>query len=482
MQKSKIPGSPLPIRRVLRFLAVGMGALLALGSLVGVGFVGYQNPSAIAELPVLEEDETLPVVALAGRTVPEIPRVAEGFPTCSLSELASDPRLGSFAGIVVDPWSGEKFFEREAGEGLAPASVLKTITAAAALTALGPEQTFVTEVRQGTESDTLFLVAGGDPTLRAKRSETESVYIGAASMTDLAEQTIAALSAQTEGGDSAITELVVDATLWGLEDTWDETWADSARSRGFLSRVSPLQVDGDRRDPGVAMSPRGNDPARRAAEAFVSELRQAGNTARFVSIRYASADAEASVLATVESRPVRELVTYMLKESDNTLAEVLARHVSLAVGLGGAQSTVGEALTQVLSPYGIDAEGVFIRDGSGLSAANQVTPDYVAQVLLEVMRNDGSLGELREALPIAGVDGSLDDRFSGENIVVTARVQAKTGSITGTRALAGFIQGEDDTDFVFAFFATGEVGDDARTALETVVAGVYSCGANLADF
>jgi len=123
-----------------------------------------------------------------------------------------------------------------------------------------------------------------------------------------------------------------------------------------------------------------------------------------------------------------------------------------------------------------------IRDGSGLSAANQVTPDYVAQVLLEVMKSDGSLGELREALPIAGVDGSLDDRFSGENTVVTARVQAKTGSITGTRALAGFIQGEDDTDFVFAFFATGEVGDDARTALETVVAGVYSCGANLADF
>ena len=101
---------------------------------------------------------------------------------------------------------------------------------------------------------------------------------------------------------------------------------------------------------------------------------------------------------------------------------------------------------------------------------------------MEVFRSEGSIGLLVEALPIAGVDGSLDDRFGGENAVATSRVQAKTGSISGTRSLAGFIQGVDDSDFVFAFFATGTVDDDARTALETVVAGVYSCGANLADF
>jgi D-alanyl-D-alanine carboxypeptidase/D-alanyl-D-alanine-endopeptidase (penicillin-binding protein 4) len=61
-------------------------------------------------------------------------------------------------------------------------------------------------------------------------------------------------------------------------------------------------------------------------------------------------------------------------------------------------------------------------------------------------------------------------------------VFAKTGSITGTRSLAGYIEAEDATDLAFAFFALGEVGDDTRTAIETLVTAVYSCGSNLADF
>ena len=280
----------------------------------------------------------------------------------------------------------------------------------------------------------------------------------------------------------SITELIVDATLWDSGDNWDDSWAESARAKGFLSRVTALQVDGDRSNPAAAMSPRGNDPVTRAANTFVDALKAAGNTARSVTIRYENPDSEGAVLARVESRPVQELVTYMLKESDNTLAEFLARQVSLAEGLDGSQSSVGEALHQALEQYGVSAEGITIRDGSGLSAMNQVTPEYIAGILMEVFRSEGSIGFLAEALPIAGVDGSLDDRFGGENAVVTSRVQAKTGSISGTRSLAGFINGVDDSDRVFAFFATGAVDDDARTALETVVAGVYSCGANLADF
>jgi len=175
-------------------------------------------------------------------------------------------------------------------------------------------------------------------------------------------------------------------------------------------------------------------------------------------------------------------VTYMVKESDNTLAEMLGRQISLTLGFDGSGDSVDEALQASLSTLGIPNEGLYFDDASGLSGLTRVTPDFVASVLAEVYRSEGEIGLLAEGLPVAGVDGSLDDRFTGDNAVAQGRVLAKTGSIQGTRSLAGWVTAEDDTDVVFAFFATGEVSDDARTALESVVTGVYSCGANLADF
>ena len=83
---------------------------------------------------------------------------------------------------------------------------------------------------------------------------------------------------------------------------------------------------------------------------------------------------------------------------------------------------------------------------------------------------------------MAGVDGSLDNRFFGDNAIAQSEVRAKTGSINGVRSLAGFITGADGADLVFAFFATGDVTDESRTALETLTTAVYSCGSNLADF
>ena len=118
----------------------------------------------------------------------------------------------------------------------------------------------------------------------------------------------------------------------------------------------------------------------------------------------------------------------------------------------------------------------------GLSPENLVTPWYVGQLLVEAYRSETELSLIPDALPLAGVDGSLDDRFTGANAIAQAQVRAKTGSITGVRSLAGFVTGEDGADLVFAFFAGGDVGDAAKMAIDSVVTGVYSCGSNLADF
>jgi len=276
--------------------------------------------------------------------------------------------------------------------------------------------------------------------------------------------------------------VIVDAGLWDSEDSWVESWSRSATSNGFISHVTALQLDGDRQNPNDPLSRRSQDPVGKAASAFVAALRQAGNTARYVTISYEQPQSTGATVASVESRPVSELVTYMLKESDNTLAEMLARQVSLASGLGGTSASVGEALTSALAPYGLSSEFASFQDGSGLSALNSVSPEYVADLLVEIYRSSTDLSLVAQALPVAGVDGSLDNRFFGDNAIAQSEVRAKTGSINSVRSLAGFITGADGADLVFAFFATGDVTDESRTALETLTTAVYSCGSNLADF
>ena len=466
-----------------RAVGIGVSAVLGMAAVVGAGTLGFVSPGAEAAVSAVVPEPAVTLEFPAIRPAPSTPLGALQFPTCSIQDLVEDTSLGEFQGVVINPSSGVTAFNREGALGVAPASVLKVVTAAAALSALGPDATFSTRVHSTETPGTIALVGGGDATLSALDSEGEGVYVGAPRLSDLATQTIAALGAGlAEGQKVAISELIVDATLWDPEDSWDSSWSATARSRGFVSRVTALQVDGDREDPRIALSPRSGNPTKKAAESFVKALKAAGNTSRFVTITYGASDPDGAVLASVESRPVVELVTYMLKESDNTLAEMLARQVSLKAGFEGSSTSLGEALVSALAPYAVAETGVSIRDGSGLSDLNRVSAEYVGGILVEAFRSEGSLGLITKALSIAGVDGSLGSRFAGDNAVAHERVQAKTGSIAGTRSLAGFVQSADGTDLVFAFFAHGDVGDDARTAIETAVSGIYSCGSNLADF
>ena len=469
-------------RSILGLVALGIVVILGAGGSFASGVATAELASTALAEPAEQEPEIL-VQSTVSRPTPEVDIAALRIPTCSISETLESEALGEFSGIVVDPLTNEVLFEREMATPIAPASVHKILTGAAALLSFGPEASFSTTTLATDDPEVLVLRAGGDLTLSATPEGSESVYVGAAKLSTLAQQTVAALEATLPEGESvSIRELIVDATLWDAEDNWRDAWASNARSNGYISRITPLQIDGDRFNPSAVMGQRSGEPMARAASAFVSALRGAGNTARFVRISYDSAPEGATSVASVSSRPVSELVKYMVKESDNTLAEMLGRQISLAQGLDASGDSIEEALLGSLASLGIPSEGLDIDDASGLSGLNRVTPDFVASVLAEVYRSDSDLALLADGLPIAGVDGSLDDRFTGDNEIARESVFAKTGSIQGTRSLAGWVQASDGTDLVFAFFASGNVSDQARGALETVVTGVYSCGANLADF
>ncbi|WP_236713591.1 D-alanyl-D-alanine carboxypeptidase/D-alanyl-D-alanine-endopeptidase [Rathayibacter tanaceti] len=201
------------------------------------------------------------------------------------------------------------------------------------------------------------------------------------------------------------------------------------------------------------------------------------------SISTGAAPAGAQVLGTVESAPVSTLVQQMLLVSDNAIAEMLARLVAVRTGSGNDFGAEQAGVLQGLAGYGVDTAGITIVDGSGLSDDNAVAPAYFTELMRKVLAREGQLGVLLDGLPVSGRTGSLAyaDRFAGDNAVADGAVRAKTGWIDTGYTLAGAVTAQDGTALTFAVYALGDVGDSAKSAIDTLVTGFYRCGGSLSD-
>ncbi len=215
-----------------------------------------------------------------------------------------------------------------------------------------------------------MLVGRGDPTLSQGGA---SVYSGAPQLSDLAAQTVANYDAR-HPVDVPITNVVLDASYWNPADKWDPSWKRSEQTIGYHSEVTALMVDGDRANPAKATSPRSTDPIGRAGAAFVGALAAAdtGDVVGSLTTTSGSALAGAALLGEVKSQPVSTLIAQMLPQSDNTLAEMLARIVSKESGFNGSAASLQQAIPSALSSgYGVDISTMVIRDGSGLSRSQR---------------------------------------------------------------------------------------------------------------
>ncbi len=152
-------------------------------------------------------------------------------------------------------------------------------------------------------------------------------------------------------------------------------------------------------------------------------------------------------LAVITSAPLRDVLPAMEKPSQNQIAEALF----LTLGRVGAGSASGDSARRVvgdrLRAWGVEPErDAVVRDGSGLSRHDFVTPRALVRVLDEARRL--SDGTFPDALPIAGVDGTLAGRLRGTP--AAGRVRAKTGSVDRVRSLSGYATTADDELVIFS--------------------------------
>lgn len=174
------------------------------------------------------------------------------------------------------------------------------------------------------------------------------------------------------------------------------------------------------------------------------------------------------VLAEHRSLPLIEAIRFLNKESRNLDAEMLLRMLGQQEPplaqlderpqhlfeppprrADGSTQAGLEVLRAWLANAGIDPKQVALRDGSGLSRRNLVTPRAVVQ-LLRAVRERPWAALFHDSLAVAGVDGTLERRML--NSPATGRIHAKTGSLANNMALAGYAQTRAGENLVFAVF------------------------------
>ncbi|HEY2194196.1 MAG TPA: D-alanyl-D-alanine carboxypeptidase, partial [Actinomycetospora sp.] len=146
----------------------------------------------------------------------------------------------------------------------------------------------------------------------------------------------------------------------------------------------------------------------------------------------------------------------------------------------GAASSV----TRTLTGHGIDAASVTLSDTSGLSTNDRIPASVLAAVLTPAAAPLGAdprtpaLRPVLDGLPIAAGTGTLADRFTAGTPSGDARgyVRAKTGTLTGTNALAGVVPDDDGRLLVFAFMSNGPDPVGARPRLDALAAALRGCG------
>ena len=121
------------------------------------------------------------------------------------------------------------------------------------------------------------------------------------------------------------------------------------------------------------------------------------------------------------------------------------------------------AVKKFLTGIGVPPDGIVQYDGSGLSRHNLITPAAVVQLYTYMGKQSRHGQAWRDSLTIAGVDGTLRNRFRGSRAVGNFR--GKTGTIDQVSALSGYVKTAAGEELVFSSIVNGVAQTSARTAL-----------------
>ncbi len=204
---------------------------------------------------------------------------------------------------------------------------------------------------------------------------------------------------------------------------------------------------------------------------WVRSLNEAGVTIERSSLSYESVQSNAIELARIDSSPLSELVKEANHNSNNLYAEVFLRMLGVYSPTAPGRTILERglaALTSELNRLGIDSSEVELADGSGLARQNWSTPAAFVKVLQAISQQPAGK-YFRDSLSIAGVNGTLQNRF--QNSPAKGITRAKTGTLTGVTALSGYIDPPNYLPIAFSLIINQapDVSAVQRNAIDEIV-------------
>lgn len=430
-----------------------------------------------------------------------------------VDSLTSQPmwRTAHWGVLIVDPERGDTLYSANAGKLFLPASNAKLVTAAVALAQLGADYRSHTSFygrapyRDGTMPGDLVVVGRGDPSVSDSLAGDAMQPLRDIADSLRAGGIVRIAGRLRRGGDAfpgdtlglgwawddldagyaaPVDELLfnegfVRVTVYGAERpggavrvairpsssvlTINDIAVETVRSCcAERSRVRVTgSVNGER--PSVALSGtvRAGDsttvsvalryPAQAYLAAFAEALESRGVSLGLGVEADPLADTTGlTLLAQRESPPLAAVLAAFQKPSQNQIGEMLLRSVGLErTGVGSADSGMAVVRRQ-LAAWGVDSSAAALRDGSGLSRHNYISPEAIVRVL-HVMRHREDFDAYYQALPLGGVDGTIRERLRGTPAM--ANVRAKTGTLDKARALSGYVTTADGRTLLFSLIA-----------------------------
>lgn len=449
-----------------------------------------QTPATLAPLPTPTAGTGLLAALPDSAPVP----TTAGLATALEAALAA-PALGGDVGVSIrDARTGALLYAAGADQPRVVASTAKILAAAAIATTFDLNRTMTTRVVQSGDRE-LTLVAGGDTLLARDQGDPDSAA-GHAGLGDLADQVVAALKAapsgsgSSSGSGSGSASRATGPPGWSLrlDETYDAGaamppgWNPADVAAGYTQGVHMIGLAAQRPKPG---EPSPADPGGAVLATLADRLGERGLTVTIEDSgagRHTAAPAGARVLGEVTSAPYREVLATALDESDNALTENLVRQAAMAAGGDGTFAHNAAYVTATLDGLGFDLSGTHLLDTSGLTYGQTATVRLLSDVVAAARAGRlPGLADVLAKLPVAGLDGTLHDRFLDEPASSAAGIaRAKTGTLTGASALLGTTVDADNRELDFVLVADKVPAASgtwaARAALDRIVADLTGCG------
>jgi serine-type D-Ala-D-Ala carboxypeptidase/endopeptidase (penicillin-binding protein 4) len=418
-------------------------------------------------------------------------------------------------GIAVDSLSsGKTLYSQERNKYFIPASNVKLLTSAAALTRLKPEFRIRTSIyTTDSEGRSLLLVGRGDPSFSNPQLRELVTQLQAKNYRQIDRLTLSDRYFQgttihptwewedvqyyygTTVNSLILNQNAVDLTVSPqtvgvpLKYTWSDrvaVWDRKIINEGITTEANVpanlqlIQIPGKSDLKIQGQLPVGNppeseslaiiDPAKYFTDSFNIALRSQDIIVKEIKPLLATETVTPQTeVAFVESPPLADLVMEVNQNSNNLYAEVLLRTLGASDRQNSQEdpSILGlAAIQETLKQIGVDPKTYKIVDGSGLSRHNLVSPESLIQTL-KAMDKSPYAQIYRQSLPASGVNGTLKNRFGGvENLI-----QAKTGTMTGVSALSGYITPQDYEPLVFSIIVnqSDQKAIATRQAIDEVV-------------